>query len=201
MNTPTLWVANISAWRRSVFPSSKLTNLFNTRLEFPIHSLWPAAELSPQPSYVTSSCKSAIQVRTEYWKEHLIKVLQPYFCQGFAFIVLRYKFCYPWIPIPVLQDFSTGLKLAQEQEVAEDWRWPRNETDRARRAGLRNKGARKRRERGHARHAAQTASERQATSQWKSTREREAETPEEKETRNGSSAIRHFERGGEDVRE
>ena len=32
---------------------------------------------------------------------------------------------------------------------------------------LRNKGARKRRERGHARHAAQTASERQATVQRK----------------------------------
>ena len=60
MNTPTLWVANISAWRRSVFPRSKLMNLLNTRLEFPIHSLWPAAELLPQPSYVTSSCKSAI---------------------------------------------------------------------------------------------------------------------------------------------
>ena len=27
-----------------------------------------------------------------------------------------------------------ALKLAQEQEVAEDWRWPRNERDRARRA-------------------------------------------------------------------
>ena len=55
MNTPTLWVANISAWRRSVFPSSKLTDLLNTHLEFPIHSLWPAAELLPQPSYVMSS--------------------------------------------------------------------------------------------------------------------------------------------------
>ena len=64
-----------------------------------------------------------------------------------------------------------------------------------------NKGARKRRERGRARHAAQTASERQATSQWKSTCERGAETPEERETRNGSSAIRHFERGDEDVTE
>ena len=39
------------------------------------------------------------------------------------------------------------------------------------------------------------------TSQWKSIREREAETPEERETRNGSSAIRHFERGDEDVTE
>ena len=57
---------------------------------------------------------------------------------------------------------------------------------------LRNKGARKRRERGRARHAAQTASERQATSQWKSTRERGANNSEERETKNGSSAIRHF---------
>ena len=58
---------------------------------------------------------------------------------------------------------------------------------------LQNKGARKRRERGSARHAAQTTSKRQVTSQWKSTRERRAETPEEREMRNGSSAIRHFE--------
>ena len=43
-----------------------------------------------------------------------------------------------------------ALKLAQEQEVAEDWRQPRNERDRSRRAAaerLRNKGMRKRRER------------------------------------------------------
>ena len=64
MNTPTLWVANISAWRWSVFPRSKLMDLLNTSLEFPIHSLWPAAELLPQPSYVTSSCKSAIIMST-----------------------------------------------------------------------------------------------------------------------------------------
>ena len=45
---------------------------------------------------------------------------------------------------------------------------------------------RKQRERDCARRAAQTASERQATSQWKSTRERErtaAETPEKGKTR------------------
>ena len=53
---------------------------------------------------------------------------------------------------------------------------------------LRNKGARNQRERGRARHTAQTASERKATSQWKSTRECGAETPEERETWNGSSA-------------
>ena len=41
----------------------------------------------------------------------------------------------------------------------------------------RNEGARKRRESGRSRHAAQTVSERQATSQWKSTRKRGAETP------------------------
>ena len=51
----------------------------------------------------------------------------------------------------------------------------------------------KRWERDHARHAAQTVSERQATSQWKSTGKRGAETLEEREMRNGSSAIRHFE--------
>ena len=51
---------------------------------------------------------------------------------------------------------------------------------------------------GRTRHAVQTVSERKATLQWKSTRECGAETPEERETRNGSSAIRHFERGDED---
>ena len=59
----------------------------------------------------------------------------------------------------------------------------------------------KRRERDHARNAAHTVSERQATSQWKSTGERGAETPEERETRNGSLAVRHFEGGDEDVME
>ena len=57
----------------------------------------------------------------------------------------------------------------------------------------------KRRERDHPRHTAQTVSERQATLQWKSTSECGAETPEEREMRNGSSAIRHFERDDEDV--
>ena len=51
------------------------------------------------------------------------------------------------------------------------------------------------------RHAVQTVSERQATLQWKSTRERGAETPKERETSNGSSAIRDFERGDEDMTE
>ena len=64
------------------------------------------------------------------------------------------------------------------------------------------KGWKKRRERDHARHTAQIISERQATSQWKNTSERRAaETPEERETRNGSSAIWHFEGGDEDVME
>ena len=52
-----------------------------------------------------------------------------------------------------------------------------------------------RQERDHARHTAQTFSKRQAPSQWKSTGERRAEIPEERETRNGSSA----EGGDEDV--
>ena len=70
----------------------------------------------------------------------------------------------------------------QEQEVAEDWRRPRNETELDVLRRLWNKGVRKRRERGRARHAVQTVSKRQATLQWKITRERGAETP-----RNGSS--------------
>ena len=59
----------------------------------------------------------------------------------------------------------------------------------------------RRRERDHARHTAQTVSERQVTSQWKITGERGAETPEERETRNGSSVIRYFEGVDEDVME
>ena len=39
------------------------------------------------------------------------------------------------------------------------------------------------RERDHTRHAVQTVSEKHATSQWKSTGECGAETPEERETR------------------
>ena len=71
------------------------------------------------------------------------------------------------------------VKLALEQEVAEDWRRPRNErqiSQCCRSERLRNKGARKRRERDRARHTVQTASERQATSQCKSTHERGVET-------------------------
>ena len=63
----------------------------------------------------------------------------------------------------------------------------RNKRDRARRAAetaeQRSEWLKKRWERDHARHAAQTVSERWATSQWKSTGERGAETPEERETR------------------
>ena len=104
----------------------------------------------------------------------------------------------------VTQNSSTSrraFKLAQEQEFAEDWRRPRNETELDVLQRLRNKGARKRRERGRTTHAVQTVSKRQATLQWRSTRERGAEAPEERETRNGSSVIQHFERGDEDVTE
>ena len=81
-----------------------------------------------------------------------------------------------------------ALKPTQEQEVTEDWRRPRNETELDVLQRLRNKGVRKRKERGRTRHAIQTVSKRQATLQWKITCECGAETPEERETRNGSSA-------------
>ena len=81
------------------------------------------------------------------------------------------------------------LKPVQEQEIAEDWRRPRNETELDVLQRLRNKGARKLRERGHTRHAVQTVSKRQATLQWKSTRECGAETPEEREMRNSDMAL------------
>ena len=63
----------------------------------------------------------------------------------------------------------------------------RNKRDRAQRAvetaEQRSERLKKQWERDHARHAAQIVSERRATSQWKSTGERRAETPEERETR------------------
>ena len=77
----------------------------------------------------------------------------------------------------------------------------KRERDRARHAAGTSEQRSEKVKKGCARHAARTASERQVTSQWKSTREHGAETPEEKEMRNGSLAIRHFERGDEDVRE
>ena len=64
---------------------------------------------------------------------------------------------------------------------------------------LRNKGARKRKGIGCTRHAVKQLVKDKLLYNWKSTHERGAETPEERETRNGSSAIRHFERGDEDV--
>ena len=87
----------------------------------------------------------------------------------FTFIVLLlgYKFSYPWIPRAVIEELSSqhrsekSLKIGDSPETREteldvDWtlEW---------------------RVRGHARYAAQTASERQASSQWKSARERGAD--------------------------
>ena len=89
-----------------------------------------------------------------------------------------------------------ALKLAQEQEVAEE---PKNERDRAQHAAETSEQRSEiaKGDQGRTRHPGQTASEKQATSQWKSTCERGAEIPEKRETRNGSSAIRHFEQGDE----
>ena len=90
-----------------------------------------------------------------------------------------------------------ALKSAQEQ----DWRWRRNERDRARCAAetaeQRSERLRKWKERDRARCAAQTASERQATSQQRSTRESErmaAETPEERERRSQRMSTNQHER-------
>ena len=89
------------------------------------------------------------------------------------------------LPMDTHTSSRRALKLVQEQEVAEDRRRPRNERQSStccRSERLWNKGVRKRRERSRARHAAQTASERQATLQWKSTCEHRAETGPERET-------------------
>ena len=90
------------------------------------------------------------------------------------------------LPMDTQISSITALKPAQEQEIAEDWRravsnlqTAQNETELDVPQRLRNKGARKQRERGCTKHAIQTVSERQANSQWKSTRERGADTPKE----------------------
>ena len=67
-----------------------------------------------------------------------------------------------------------AVELTLEQEVAEE---PRNERDRAQRAAGTSE-QRSEKAKGDQYRARQTASEKQATSQWKSTRERGAETPE-----------------------
>ena len=93
-----------------------------------------------------------------------------------------------------------ALKPAQEQEIAEDWRRPTG-TRQSLTCG-RDFGTKERESEGREIVLGKLSnSEKQATSQWKSTREREAETPEEGETRNGSSVIQHLERGDEDVTE
>ena len=74
-----------------------------------------------------------------------------------------------------------SLKIGDSPET-------RDRSQRAAAERLWNKETRKQRERGRA-------------SQWKSTHERGAETLEVREKKNGSSAIRHFERGDEDVTE
>ena len=80
-----------------------------------------------------------------------------------------------------------ALKPAQEQEVAEDWRQPRNETERlSLPCATETSEQSEKAKRGRTRHAVQSGNEIKATLQWKSTRERGAETPEQRETRNGS---------------
>ena len=152
-------------------------------------------------SFNPKHCTRWIQVQMEYWKEHLVvstlpySSLEPYLRVLPSIIVLGYKFCYPWIPRAVLEELSSQRRNKKLLKVG----MAQKRVDVLQR--FRNKGARKRRERGRTRYAVHTVNERQATLQWKSTRERGAETPEERETRNGSSAVRHFQRGNEDVTE
>ena len=124
-------------------------------------------------SFNPKYCARQVQVRTEYRKEHIVKVnintlsvllLSPnpeFYSQCFSLHIL--------FNMDTQSNPRRALKSAQEQE---DQRRQRNETDRAQRAAVaveqRSEWLRKRKERDRARHAAQTASERQATSQLKS---------------------------------
>ena len=98
------------------------------------------------------------------------------------------------LPMDTHTSSRRALKLAQEQEVAEDRRRPR--------AGvrLRSKG-RESEGRDVVLGMLLKLLVKDKLLHSVSTRERGAETPEERETRNGSSAIRHFERGDEDLME
>ena len=73
-----------------------------------------------------------------------------------------------------MQVDSFNLKRCTCRSV-KDWRQPRNETERLYGATETSEQSEKAK-RGRTRHAVQTASERQATSQWKNTRECGAET-------------------------
>ena len=82
-------------------------------------------------SFNLKLCTRWIQVRTEYWKEHLVEVLLwsrallCYFCQSFYLHRFRLQVL---LPMDTHTSCRRALKLAQEQEVAEDWRRPRNES-------------------------------------------------------------------------
>ena len=93
------------------------------------------------------------------------------------------------LPRAVPEELSSQHRNKKSLKIGDGLEMNETELDVLQR--LWNKGARKGRERGRARHAAQTASERQATSQWKSTRQCGAETPEERETRDLTEVQRY----------
>ena len=74
-------------------------------------------------------CARQIQLRTKYYKRTLHQsitlpyssLVEPYFYQIFTFIVLDYKFCYPWIPIPVQKSSqaSAGTRSRWRLETAQ----------------------------------------------------------------------------------
>ena len=45
--------------------------------------------------------------------------LQPYFCQSFTFTILGYKFCYPWIPTPILEELSSWHRNKKLLEIGD----------------------------------------------------------------------------------
>ena len=80
---------------------------------------------------------------------------------------------YPWIPRAVIEELSSQRRNEKLLKIGDSPETRETELNMLQR--LRNKGARKRKERSRARHTAQTANERQATSQWKSTCEHGAD--------------------------
>ena len=82
---------------------------------------------------------------------------------SFTFIILGYNFCYPWIPRTVLEEPSSQRrnKKSLKIETAQKWNRAQRATETSKQRSEKAKGER---------YTAQTASERQATLQWKNTR-------------------------------
>ena len=77
--------------------------------------------LTQNIAHAELKCEQNIEKNTGRSITLLYSSLEPYFCQSFIFIVLGYKFCYQWIPIPVQKSSqaSTGTRSRWRLETAQ----------------------------------------------------------------------------------